>query len=70
MNDLQPINFPGLAPRRPLVIAGPCSAAQGNVTFGTSPVHSYVSRGEIRYGPLRAMTFHGSSRSSNAEPNA
>ena len=26
MNDLQPINFPGLDPRRPLVIAGPCSA--------------------------------------------
>ena len=26
MNDLQPINLPGLDPRRPLVIAGPCSA--------------------------------------------
>ena len=26
MKDLQPINFPGLDPRRPLVIAGPCSA--------------------------------------------
>ena len=26
MTDLQPINFPGLDPRRPLVIAGPCSA--------------------------------------------
>ena len=26
MNDLQPITLPGLDPRRPLVIAGPCSA--------------------------------------------
>ena len=26
MKDLQPINFPGLDPRRPLVIEGPCSA--------------------------------------------
>ena len=26
MNDLQPINLPGLDPRRPLGIAGPCSA--------------------------------------------
>lgn len=26
MNDLQPIRFPGTDPRRPLVIAGPCSA--------------------------------------------
>ena len=26
MNDIQPITFPGIDPRRPLVIAGPCSA--------------------------------------------
>ena len=26
MNDLQPITLPGIDPRRPLVIAGPCSA--------------------------------------------
>ena len=26
MNDIQPITLPGIAPRRPLVIAGPCSA--------------------------------------------
>ena len=26
MNDLQPITLPGVDPRRPLVIAGPCSA--------------------------------------------
>lgn len=26
MNDLQPIPFPGMSPRRPLLIAGPCSA--------------------------------------------
>ena len=26
MNDLKPILFPGMEPRRPLVIAGPCSA--------------------------------------------
>ena len=26
MNDLQPIRFPGMNSRRPLVIAGPCSA--------------------------------------------
>lgn len=26
MNDIQPITFPGVDPRRPLVIAGPCSA--------------------------------------------
>ena len=26
MNDLQPIALPGVDPRRPLVIAGPCSA--------------------------------------------
>ena len=26
MNDIQPITLPGLDPRRPLVIAGPCSA--------------------------------------------
>ena len=26
MNDLQPIALPGIDPRRPLVIAGPCSA--------------------------------------------
>ena len=26
MNDLQPIQFPGMDPRRPLLIAGPCSA--------------------------------------------
>ena len=27
MNDLQPIILPGIPARRPLVIAGPCSAA-------------------------------------------
>ena len=26
MNDIQPITLPGIDPRRPLVIAGPCSA--------------------------------------------
>ena len=26
MNDIQPITLPGVDPRRPLVIAGPCSA--------------------------------------------
>ena len=26
MNDIQPIALPGVDPRRPLVIAGPCSA--------------------------------------------
>ena len=26
MNDIQPIALPGIDPRRPLVIAGPCSA--------------------------------------------
>ena len=36
MKDLQPINFPGLDPRRPLVIAGPCSAETEEQVLGTA----------------------------------
>lgn len=36
MNDLQPILLPGLDPRRPLVIAGPCSAETEEQTLDTA----------------------------------
>ena len=37
MNDLQPIRFPGMNSRRPLVIAGPCSAETEEQVLRTAP---------------------------------
>ena len=36
MNDIQPITLPGIDPRRPLVIAGPCSAETEEQVLGTA----------------------------------
>lgn len=36
MTDLLPIRFPGIEPRRPLVIAGPCSAETEEQTLSTA----------------------------------
>ena len=36
MNDIQPIVLPGVDPRRPLVIAGPCSAETEEQTLNTA----------------------------------
>lgn len=38
MNDIQPITLPGVAPRRPLVIAGPCSAETEEQVLETARV--------------------------------
>ena len=38
MNDLQPITLPGVDPRRPLVIAGPCSAETEEQLLNTARI--------------------------------
>ena len=43
MNDLQPITLPGVDPRRPLVIAGPCSAETEEQVLATA--HALASEG-------------------------
>lgn len=59
MNDLQPIRLPGLDPRRPLTIAGPCSAETEEQVLRTARELSAEGFGIYRAGLWKPRTKPG-----------
>lgn len=59
MNDLQPIRFPGVEPRRPLLIAGPCSAETEEQLLQTARQLAAEGVGIFRAGIWKPRTKPG-----------
>src|SRR5690554_594597 len=57
--NLEPINFPGLEPKRPLVIAGPCSAETEEQTLATARLLSAIGVKVFRSGIWKPRTRPG-----------
>ena len=57
--NLEPINFPGLEPKRPLVIAGPCSAETEEQTLATARLLSAIGVKVFRAGIWKPRTRPG-----------
>lgn len=67
MNDLQPIRFPGIAPQRPLVIAGPCSAETERQVMQTARELAAEGVGIFRAGLWKPRTKPGGFEGVGAE---
>ena len=67
MNDLQPIILPGIPARRPLVIAGPCSAETEEQVLAAARA---LAAQEVKIFPKQTMMQIRISRSIRDLPKA